>query len=283
MLLFFIINIIIFTVIKTHKIVDLQFSNFDIQNIYSSIKNLTINNTNNIINITNYKNISKTEEKILLDNNQINIKSKNYSNIVNRESSIRNFNSDDFKKELKFLSSLSFDDKKFSEPKKLRFLQTFVCKDNSSCSFHGECNKMNTDCICESGFTTFFNLTDPFQDKKCNYEKKQQIKAFLFELFLGFGAGHFYTERFTVAGLKLGAFIFGICIICLFPITAKFLSEKLESDCLLLSVSCFYYLCSIGLAFWFIYDLVMFGMNKYLDGNGVELFSWSKNPEVVIN
>jgi TM2 domain-containing membrane protein YozV len=152
----------------------------------------------------------------------------------------------------------------------LRNLQQFQCtNDLISCSGHGRCNDQRNDCICDSGFSTV-NSTD----KKCNYQMKKQLVAFLCELFLGFGAGHFYAERYLNAALKLSAFLYGIYIICLFPISAKCISDRCENDFLVLTVSCFYYCCAIGLAFWFIYDLVMFGMNKYLDGNQIQLLPW---------
>jgi hypothetical protein len=156
----------------------------------------------------------------------------------------------------------------------LRNLQVnFKCVDTvASCSGQGVCSSNNATCICDQDFATF-PVDAPNQ---CNYKMKKQLVAFLCELFLGFGAGHFYTERYTDAGFKLAAFLFGIYIICLFPLSAKCISDKCDSDFLVVTVSCFYYLCAIGLAFWFIYDLVMFGMNKYMDGNGISLIPWGK-------
>jgi TM2 domain-containing membrane protein YozV len=104
--------------------------------------------------------------------------------------------------------------------------------------------------------------------------RKKQLVAFLCELFLGFGAGHFYSERYSFAILKLFAFLFGIYIICLFPLSAKCISDRCDNDYLVITVSCFYYLCAVGLAFWFIYDLVQFGQNNYYDGNNVQLLPW---------
>lgn len=155
--------------------------------------------------------------------------------------------------------------------KNFRKLIQFQCKnDYIDCSGHGRCNDDKTACECDAGFTTFPEESSV----QCNYEKKKQIAAFLYEFFLGFGAGHFYCERYLNASLKLAAFIFGVLIICLLPLTAKYINDKFDSDCLVLTTSCFYYICAMGLAFWFIYDLVKFGMNKYLDGNGIPLANW---------
>ena len=167
------------------------------------------------------------------------------------------------------------DDLKEYETKRfklLRNLQQFKCIDSiNSCSNHGQCDPNNTTCFCQPGYSTYPMDSNP----QCNYVQKKQLVAFLCELFLGFGAGHFYTERYTHAGLKLGAFLFGIYIICLFPLSAKYLNDRCESDYLVIMVSCFYYCCAVGLATWFIYDLVQFGSNNYYDGNNVPLLSWS--------
>lgn len=153
----------------------------------------------------------------------------------------------------------------------LRGLQQFTCVDDvTSCSGNGKCNDQKTDCICDVDFDTF----PADSSKQCNYQKKKQLVAFLLEMFLGFGAGHFYTERYSMGGAKLACFLFGVYIICLFPISAKCISDKCDSDWMVLTVACFYYCCVLGLAFWFIYDLVMFGLNKYPDGNGLPLLPW---------
>jgi hypothetical protein len=148
-----------------------------------------------------------------------------------------------------------------------------IKKNDLKCTNDRECGKGKCEsgvCKCENGYTTF---PEDSRDV-CNYEQYTQKKAFLFELFFGFGAGNFYAGRTTHGALKLVSFIFGIYIICLFPISAKFISQKLNSECVVIFISCFYYICSLGLAFWFIYDLVQFGMNSYLDGNGVGLHPW---------
>ena len=158
-----------------------------------------------------------------------------------------------------------------------RVLTTFACKNpEKDCSGNGVCNPSGTDCICNSGYTTIKKEGVP-TTVKCDYLMKYQLKAFLLELFVGFGAGHFYCLRYLHASLKLVAFLFGIYLICLFPLTAKCISDKFDSDFFVFFISCFYYLCVIGLAFWFIWDLVMFGLNKYNDGNDLALLKWG-NP-----
>lgn len=137
-----------------------------------------------------------------------------------------------------------------------------------SCPFDKmDCSNENQFCQCKEAYTTI-------DDKICGYEKKKQLVAFLLELFVGFGGGHFYTERYLMASLKLVAFLFGIYIICLFPFTAKCMGDSCDSDWGVIVTSCFYYLYSLGLASWFIIDLVWFGKNLYPDGNNQTLLPW---------
>lgn len=152
-------------------------------------------------------------------------------------------------------------------------VEEFSCEEESNCNMeHTFCSDdEKTKCSCYKAYI-YNNDTK----KQCDYKQKKQLTAFLLELFVGFGAGHFYRGKYLVASLKLVAFIFGIYIICLFPLTAKCVSDCCDSDCLVILVSIFFYLCACGLAFWFIFDLVNFGKNNYNDKNGYKLYSWKK-------
>ncbi len=158
-------------------------------------------------------------------------------------------------------------------PKLRNLVEEYDCSKVETCERkNADCNSDYTKCTCYKGYTT------SKEGKICGYEQKRQLTAFLLELFVGFGAGHFYRGAYLFASLKLVAFIFGIYIICLFPLTAKCVSDCCDCDCLVILVSIFFYLCACGLAFWFIFDLVQFGKNNYKDKNGYELFSW-KSPD----
>ena len=137
-----------------------------------------------------------------------------------------------------------------------------------------KCNLDFTNCTCKDGYITYKN------SKYCElHQKKKQLTAFLLELFVGFGAGHFYRHHYLMASLKLVAFVFGIYVICLFPLTAKCVTDCCDSDCLVVLVSILFYLYALGLAVWYIWDLVYFGKNKYKDcSNGndkcIDLIHW---------
>ena len=127
---------------------------------------------------------------------------------------------------------------------------------------HMECKdkKYYHHCSCKPGYITY--PKDNFY--YCNLKQKKQSIAFVLEICVGFGAGHFYRHHYKMAGLKLAGFILGIVFICTFPITAKFISDC-ECDCLAIFLSIIYYLYMCGLAVWYIWDLVYFGKNKYMD------------------
>ena len=128
-------------------------------------------------------------------------------------------------------------------------------------------------CVCNKEYASI-NVTGV---QKCSLKRKKQLTAFLLELFVGFGAGHFYTKCYLMASLKLVAFVFGIYVICLFPLTAKCVTDCCDSDCLVVLVSIFFYLYAAGLATWYIFDLVYFGKNKYQDCSyeeKIDLLHW---------
>ena len=115
-------------------------------------------------------------------------------------------------------------------------------------------------CSCKSGYITYPKNSTYY----CNLEQKKQSIAFVLEFCVGFGAGHFYRHEYLMGGLKLAAFILGLIFIFTFPITAKCISDC-DCDCLAILLSIIYYLYMCGLAFWYIWDIVYFGKNKYMD------------------
>ena len=150
----------------------------------------------------------------------------------------------------------------------------YICPDNNTHPYYcdDEDENVRIDCRCNKQFANVEG-----NKTACTYERKRQLTAFLLELFVGFGAGHFYRANYLEASLKLVAFLFGIYIICLFPLTAKCVADCCDCDCLVVLISLFWFLISAGLAFWFIFDLVWFGKNKYKDRYGFCLMEWGKN------
>ena len=133
-------------------------------------------------------------------------------------------------------------------------------------------------CSCLDGYITVPYPQDSYS--YCSFKQKKQLIAFLLELCIGFGAGHFYRYDFIMASLKFICFAIGITFICIFPKMAKYIADQ-HFDCLAILLSIFYYIYVTGLAFWYIWDLVYFGNNDYKDytyeseiGQGIDLQPW---------
>ena len=68
-----------------------------------------------------------------------------------------------------------------------------------------------THCVCVTGYVSGFKYNKNLDNSLyCDYKQKKQLTAFLLELFVGFGAGHFYRGNYLMARLKLVAFLIGI-------------------------------------------------------------------------
>ena len=128
-----------------------------------------------------------------------------------------------------------------------------------------------TICKCNKGYTI---QPDDKKGATCGYEQKKQLNAFLLEFFV-MGIGHIYTGAIITGVLKLLFIVLFPCLLlCL-----VFLGILVESDiksqtCFLISsviISIIYVLVVI---FWYFYDIINFGKNAYLDGNGVPLDPW---------
>lgn len=137
----------------------------------------------------------------------------------------------------------------------------YNCNSNSFCL-------NNQICLCNPGYTS-----NPFDNlDQCCYQKRKQIKAFLLEFFVSFGAGHFYAGRNGIGGAKVFLFLFCITLnIFVFGVIKCYkqagkLWHLLSSVSLAISLSCYF--------LWQLIDMIMFGLNKYVDGNGVDLQAW---------
>ena len=95
------------------------------------------------------------------------------------------------------------------------------------CSVYGNCNfniyeyfKENSTeedklphCQCNMGFSSY-DITDLKSDNNilCCYAQKGQLTAFLLEMFIGFGVGHFFIGNYIFATIKLIVQIF-LCVV----------------------------------------------------------------------
>mmetsp|Transcript_62473 Transcript_62473/g.99311 ORF Transcript_62473/g.99311 Transcript_62473/m.99311 type:complete len:191 (+) Transcript_62473:105-677(+) len=165
------------------------------------------------------------------------------------------------------------------------------CRPEIECSARGVCvdsgNNDTWSCICDEGWTTHPVPNSTTIDAVyCNYERKQQLVAFLLSFFVGlFAAGRFYIGQYLTAGLKIGLNIglgcFGMCCIsCVTGVSAfsSGRSNRTPDTCcgkFMAGVGCCYvFLVTLGIFAWLIADWVLFGLNKIPDGNGVDLQPW---------
>ena len=98
--------------------------------------------------------------------------------------------------------------------------EKYACSINGNCNFniykYFKLNNTEDDkqphCVCNMGYSSFDieNLKSE-TNILCCYKQKSQLKAFLLELFLGFGIGHFYLGKYYIGGLKLGLQL-SICV-----------------------------------------------------------------------
>ena len=150
-------------------------------------------------------------------------------------------------------------------------IETCVDGKTKCYSDNGKCTKYDDDdkyfCECNEAYTTF----PEDSEIGCNYKKKSQLKAFLLELFLCYGSGHFYIHNYKLAIPKLVVFVFFYCLFIALRIITKAKEENRLAN-LIICISAG--ITFVGMLTWQIIDLVYFGKNKYEDGNKVPLRSW---------
>jgi hypothetical protein len=168
-------------------------------------------------------------------------------------------------------------------------LPSSICGQDTRCSQNGRCqydlikyynksiDKSNITqlqsiekCYCNEGWYT--NTGDPVD---CCYQQKSQTVAFLLEFFFGFGLGLIYIGQIKLGFIKLICYSFFCCscytIACCFccrevELQNKNNSQRVLNFLLIFSVS--------GYFMWQFVDVILFGLNFYLDGSGVPLQRW---------
>ena len=143
------------------------------------------------------------------------------------------------------------------------FFSEGECNDQTCNQKNGKCVDPNK-CVCNLGYSNY--KLKP-SNKTCSYKLKNQIIAFLLEFFLCFGVGHFYCLRYLMGIIKLCSFIVIIIFDCVMK-NIKYKSNKARNG-ITVFIYCLYFI----LILWQIFDICMFGMNKYKDGNGVPLLN----------
>lgn len=139
-----------------------------------------------------------------------------------------------------------------------------ICaRDQGICIYKAE----NITCSCIPEFATYPSDSN----LQCNYIKKKQYVAFLLELCITYGAGHFYTENYQLAVPKL---FFWLLSYCLFIVLRMIIKSNEDSTAASMIVALTSYLFCACMICWHLTDVVLFGLNIYKDGYGFELSHW---------
>lgn len=126
------------------------------------------------------------------------------------------------------------------------------------------------ECQCAKGFTT----SEEDSLYQCCYKQKSSFTAFLLEVFIGFGAGHFYVGNYVMGGIKMGIYlVLFISTIIICTNRLRFKREEVENSFLLriFRTVCFL-LCGCTYVGWQMIDSVLFSLGGYTDSNNMELY-----------
>ena len=144
---------------------------------------------------------------------------------------------------------------------------------NEKCNLENAQCKKNVDgnliCNCYKCYT--YNRKEKLY---CGYAQKRQSTAFLLEIIPGFGAGYYYIGRKTYAIIKCVFFIIAMFSICLFPIIAKFILDKYDSDSMAICFSMLFYTFVYTITLWYLGDLSSFSLNLIKDSEEYPLCRW---------
>lgn len=146
--------------------------------------------------------------------------------------------------------------------------QNMTCNSENCPEERGICN-MDNECLCLIGYKTVHN--DRYGNYECNYVQKSQMVAFLLEFIASFGLGHFYIQNYIIGSIKCLFCLAFMIITCLMPYLSSSRKKSIKINTLIP-----YFQCLLILIFcsWQIVDSIMFGLNYYTDGAGVELKEW---------
>lgn len=147
------------------------------------------------------------------------------------------------------------------------------CNDNDQCN-DGLCIRQKCSCNYGKISVLFLDKNNSTQITPCNYALKKQSNAFFFELLLGFGIGHFYSERVKHGLLKFFAYVSVLLCFVIYPLLVKKLLEKQWNFTLYFSVILLFSLVVLLFAFY-ISDLINFSKNNFKDGYGFDMIPWS--------
>ena len=143
----------------------------------------------------------------------------------------------------------------------------FSFEDCSKCE-NGDCiDNNNNICECNEKYSTYPHDAE----RLCSYKKKLQWIAFLLEAIPSFGIGHLYIKNY---GFGIGKLIFWLITWLLLILMRYFSVQREWKDEMALKFGLLSSLFTTVLIIWYITDLILFGLNRYTDGNNIDLYPW---------
>lgn len=125
-------------------------------------------------------------------------------------------------------------------------------------------------CICDESFANY-----PFtgqNNKYCQYKRKRQLVAFLWEICTNLGVGHYYIHKNMTGAFKTCVML--IPIILLVCGKLHLIKYKFSDGTTGIFVCTVIILFFIAAFCWWLVDAIRFGMNKNRDHNYVPLKHW---------
>jgi hypothetical protein len=160
---------------------------------------------------------------------------------------------------------VAYQNTKANEEDPYEFQKNILCTKQNCYYPYGICTDAKT-CRCMDEYASYKSPDDKKpQITYCTYRRSKQLVAFLLEFFLPFGVGHFYCGRIIFGMIKLLLMI-SPCIFVLF-----FIFGKSDITLVTMVLMCLF---GCGWTVWEIVDIVLFAINSYRDGNGVQLARW---------
>jgi hypothetical protein len=137
----------------------------------------------------------------------------------------------------------------------------------SNCPYPNNCVG-NTVCLCDKSRANHFIETNNeiklnSEPIYCQYERKKLLTAFLLEFFIPIGAGHLYSGLIAMGVIKM--------VVCLFLLSTPCWILCTQNKKIRFFLMTANYLI---FSFWWLFDVIYYGVNKYVDGNGVLPEGW---------
>lgn len=124
-------------------------------------------------------------------------------------------------------------------------------------------------CICGDDYANYPFF--PIHGQYCTYERKKQIVAFLWEI-INLGIGHYYIGN-TLRGI-FKTIVMAVPFLILLGGKLRLVKYKTNegtTGIVMFIIMCVFFLAAF---IWWLVDLILFGLNKYRDGNDVPLKHW---------